>query len=82
MKILFTSLLLVTSIVLAEDFNLTPDGEWVQGQPTLTPDGKWVGSSNGETTMDPDGNWVGVYDTSSKSDYDDYYLEDYTLEKY
>jgi len=60
MKHLTLTLLLVASLF--ADLTLTPDGNWVSGQPTLTPDGEWVGSSNGEVQITPDGEWIGKYD--------------------
>jgi len=66
MKHLTLTLLLVASLF--ADLTLTPDGNWVSGQPTLTPDGNYVGSSNGEVQLTPDGDFVGVYDTPSSND--------------
>jgi len=59
MKLILLTLLLVSSIY--ADIALTPDGTYVEGQPTLTPNGNYVGSSNGEVQLTPDGTYIGVY---------------------
>jgi len=63
MKYLALTLLLITSLF--ADLSLTPDGNWVEGQPTLTPDGNYVGSSSEEVQLTPDGNYIGVYELPS-----------------
>jgi len=78
MKFSLLTLLLVSAIY--ADVNLTPDGTYVEGQPTLTPDGNYVGSSNGEVQLAPDGTYIGVYqltdDNTQQIKVYDYYFND------
>lgn len=57
MKILLICILLFMSNPASAQLSMTPDGEWVSGEPHITPDGNWVG---GEPQITPDGVWIGT----------------------
>lgn len=58
--------ILMATLPLLADIQMTPDGTWVDGKPQMTPDGEYVGS--GKIEMTPNGNYIAVKPTKDEDE--------------